>query len=100
VSETGKRDLLGDAVDIMVDQRHQIERLRVVAHAALEIKNSLWYEPSEGTGACFFCDTSLHPNVPKDQHGQLNGDPCIIQKLKEALDGLKEDDLADPDSGF
>lgn len=90
------KDPLGGLVDTMVDQHLSIERLRKVAQAAIRIKKSLWYQPEEGSGACFFCDTALHPNVPVDQHGQLNGDPCIIQQLKEALDELEDKDLHDP----
>lgn len=53
---------------------------------ALNSVDKFWFDPSDySAGCCSMCDANLHENSI-GVHQQLNGDPCPLQEVHEALE--------------
>lgn len=62
----------------------ELDRLIEVEKVLKRVDEILWFDPSSQEGACMLCDANLHENA-MGKHQQLNGEPCPVQMIHDAL---------------
>lgn len=84
----GGPENLGRMIQVYEDNRKTMnesyDRLIEVEKVLKRVNEKLWFDPSSQEGACMLCDANLHENA-MGKHQQLNGEPCPVQMIHDAL---------------